>query len=478
MSGAEQGELVESGGGADDMLGYSVATSGDGKTVVAGAPADCPTCHGTGSAAVFTEPTATGGWDQGATHIFQAAVLTPNGGDMKAEDGYSVAVNNNGDTVAVGDPLQSTITAGSGGEVYVYVRPSSGWGDASQNATLEVASGTTNAELGDSVVVLPTGAAVLAGAAALEGTDLPAGAVYAFVRPSGGWPSAAGSTVVNESDEVAAADGTGGDGFGASLGASGAEFAVGAPYHSPDGAAYVDGAPPTVSVATPASGANYAHGASVDASYSCDGDGAAVSSCSGPVASGSPIDTTTAGAHSFTVTATTAAGVQASDTVDYTVSASGTTTTTGSGGTRTPVLTRVRQSHTRWREGAALATLTAARAGSVRPAPVGTTFSFALSEAATVTLRFTRTLIGRDVSHRCVAVTARNRRDRSCRRTQAAGALTYHVTAGATRVRFDGRLSRRSRLAPGTYKVAVTAVNARRQPSATRSLTFTIVAAP
>jgi hypothetical protein len=87
----------------------------------------------------------------------------------------------------------------------------------------------------------------------------------------------------------------------------------------------VDGSAPSISISTPASGGTYTQGQVVDASYSCaDPDGAAdVASCAGPVASGSPIDTSTTGAHSFTVTAADKVGNSTSRTVNYTVAAGG-----------------------------------------------------------------------------------------------------------------------------------------------------------
>jgi hypothetical protein len=65
-------------------------------------------------------------------------------------------------------------------------------------------------------------------------------------------------------------------------------------------------APPTATIVTP-NGGTYTVGDVVDASYSCaPGAGGTLTSCAGTVADGSPIDTTTAGTHSFAVTATDA----------------------------------------------------------------------------------------------------------------------------------------------------------------------------
>jgi hypothetical protein len=86
-----------------------------------------------------------------------------------------------------------------------------------------------------------------------------------------------------------------------------------------------DTGPPSISITSPANGARYTQGQVVKASYSCtDPDGAAdVASCAGPVAPGSPIVTSITGAHSFTVHAADRAGKGASQTVSYTVAASG-----------------------------------------------------------------------------------------------------------------------------------------------------------
>jgi hypothetical protein len=89
-------------------------------------------------------------------------------------------------------------------------------------------------------------------------------------------------------------------------------------------------APPTVTLTTPASGALYAKGQVIDADYSCadpNGTGLQVSGgCSGTVANGAPIDTSSTGGHSFTVTATSQDGDSTTTTYDYTVAAPPTAT--------------------------------------------------------------------------------------------------------------------------------------------------------
>ncbi len=84
---------------------------------------------------------------------------------------------------------------------------------------------------------------------------------------------------------------------------------------------YTVAAAPSVSVSTPMSGARYVKGQNVPASFSCaEGTGGpGIASCVGTVASGAPVDTSTPGGHSFTVTATSLDGQVTTQTVTYTV---------------------------------------------------------------------------------------------------------------------------------------------------------------
>jgi hypothetical protein len=92
-------------------------------------------------------------------------------------------------------------------------------------------------------------------------------------------------------------------------------------------AAAVSPNPPTAAITSPADGGSYALGQVVAASFSCaEGAGgpglAASDGCVGTDANGSKVDTSTVGAHSFTVTATSEDGQAATATSSYTVIAS------------------------------------------------------------------------------------------------------------------------------------------------------------
>jgi hypothetical protein len=81
----------------------------------------------------------------------------------------------------------------------------------------------------------------------------------------------------------------------------------------------VDAQAPTVNIAQPVDGAVYKLDASKNASYKCTDNQSGMDTCVGNVASGSPVDTSTVGMHSFTVTGTDKAGNVTTKTVHYTV---------------------------------------------------------------------------------------------------------------------------------------------------------------
>ncbi|HUA71785.1 MAG TPA: GLEYA domain-containing protein [Solirubrobacteraceae bacterium] len=82
-------------------------------------------------------------------------------------------------------------------------------------------------------------------------------------------------------------------------------------------------APPAISITAPTGDPTYAVGQTVGSGYSCqDSSGApGLTSCTGPAASGAALDTSTAGQHSFTVTAVSGDGWSKSATATYTVGA-------------------------------------------------------------------------------------------------------------------------------------------------------------
>jgi hypothetical protein len=136
-----------------------------------------------------------------------------------------------------------------------------------------------------------------------------------------------------------------------------------------------------------------------------------------------------------------------------------------------PALTGLRESARSWLRGTAAARI------SVASHPVGTTFRFALSEPATVTLTFARSTPGRKVAGRCVKPTNSNRHKPRCALSAKVGSISFVAQAGADSVFFDGVISRHLALKPGSYTVTVVAANPSGR-SRSHSLSFTVLTPP
>lgn len=59
--------------------------------------------------------------------------------------------------------------------------------------------------------------------------------------------------------------------------------------------------------------------------------------------------------------------------------------------------------------------------------------------------------------------------------TTTAGSIKLSANKGRDELHFTGRLSSKEELKPGGYKVTITAASAKRERSASRPLSFTIV---
>jgi trimeric autotransporter adhesin len=240
----ETAKLTASDGGNLDGLGFSVAVSADGGTIVGGAV-------GQGAAYVFVRPV--NGWVKST----QTAKLTASGGPTPNNFGYSVGITDNAETIAVGAP-DPTSTPGA---VYVFVEgygsltnaprrrslrivPPVGlpraWANSTETAKLIASDGIADDRLGLAVAISGDGGTVIAGADATIGSNQEQGAAYVFSRPSTGWASSP------ETAKLTASDGSVEDGLGLSLGVTsdGSTVAAGAPYanissNEAQGAVYV-----------------------------------------------------------------------------------------------------------------------------------------------------------------------------------------------------------------------------------------------
>jgi len=136
-----------------------------------------------------------------------------------------------------------------------------------------------------------------------------------------------------------------------------------------------------------------------------------------------------------------------------------------------PMIADAVQSHKVWREGNAVAYLSADRP---KP-PIGTTFSFTLNEQANVTLAFTQRVDGRIAKGKCIPQTSRSRHAPGCKRAVTVGTLSLAGHGATNKVSFQGRISRSKKLKPGRYTLLITATNSAGVHSASTSLSFTIV---
>jgi alpha-tubulin suppressor-like RCC1 family protein len=134
-----------------------------------------------------------------------------------------------------------------------------------------------------------------------------------------------------------------------------------------------------------------------------------------------------------------------------------------------PTISAVTQSSSKWLEGNEQAKISKVK----RKAPVGTTFTFKLSEVATVTFAFTDSLSGRKVGKRCVAQTKHNAKRHSCRRTVTIAKLMFPGHAGTNKVQFAGRVSKSQKLKPGSFTLVISAT-ASEETSTPHTLKFTI----
>ena len=206
------GELTASDGTAYSSLGFSVAVAGN--TVAAGGD-----FTNIGAVYVYLKPLS--GWGNAT----QVAKLTASDSFSL---GYSIAISSDETTIVAGDP--SSLNRGA---VYVFVKPASGWNDMTETAKLTASDGRDFDKLGTAVAI--SGNTVVAGAPANPDVGVH-GKAYVFVKPSSGWANR------TQNAKFTASDGKNNDFFGNSVSIGGNTVVVGAPQRQPaigPGAAYV-----------------------------------------------------------------------------------------------------------------------------------------------------------------------------------------------------------------------------------------------
>lgn len=125
-----------------------------------------------------------------------------------------------------------TVVVGVAGAVYVFVKPSTGWQDATQIATLMPSVSVGN--FGNSVAISGNMIVVVANGCCNEGQSYP-GEADVFVKPATGW-----ATRSTPNAALKGSDETSNDYYGTAVSISGDTMVVGSYYHHNSvGAAYV-----------------------------------------------------------------------------------------------------------------------------------------------------------------------------------------------------------------------------------------------
>ncbi len=133
------------------------------------------------------------------------AKLTASDGASFDHFGSSVSVH--GDTIVVGAPGADG-NVDQSGAAYVFVKPSGGWGSATETAKLTASDGSVSYigalrlplsdAFGNSVSV--HGDTIVVGAPGADGNVADSGAAYVFVKPSGGWVDGTETAKLTASD--------------------------------------------------------------------------------------------------------------------------------------------------------------------------------------------------------------------------------------------------------------------------------------
>ncbi len=200
---SQQAKLTASDGAAGDLLGFSVAISGD--TAVVGAEGDDVGANvDQGSAYVFVR--------SGTSWTQQQRLIA---GDGAAGDSFGQSVAISGDTAVVGalsDNVGANVDQGS---AYVFVRSGTSW---TQQQRLTASDGAAGDSFGQSVAI--SGDTAVVGAHFDDaGANTDQGSAYVFMRSGTSW---------TQQQKLTAGDGAALDNFGLSVAISGDTVVVGA----------------------------------------------------------------------------------------------------------------------------------------------------------------------------------------------------------------------------------------------------------
>ncbi|HLJ46993.1 MAG TPA: hypothetical protein VKU01_13340 [Bryobacteraceae bacterium] len=153
---------------AGDLVGISAAISGDGNTIALGA---YPSGGGRGATYVFV--------NQGGSWIQQGSAIIAGDAIGNAHQGYSVALANDGNTLAIGGLTDNN----NAGACWVYSRSGSQWSEQQKIGAQSVTGTVGAADLGP-VALSGDGNTLLCGG---PGDNNNTGAIWAFSRSGAAW---------------------------------------------------------------------------------------------------------------------------------------------------------------------------------------------------------------------------------------------------------------------------------------------------
>jgi hypothetical protein len=303
-------------------FGESVALSGN--TVLVGAPGTYRAGSNCakpveGHAYVYVAPGGAGGW---SGKLDPTVTLTPSVSAGEDLFGSSVALSEKAAIALVGAPRQTVGSDASQGAAYLFREPEAGWTGSPAQTLLTNPAGTGSEEFGHSVAIAGEGGTVFVGATGFEQEfRASTSGVYVFAEPASGWGGSLGTPERIGGLEYGS--------VGYSLADEGSTLLA-----ATGGGVYVFGPGLGITISSPGNGATYTPGQSVLAAYSCSAPAPyTVTKCAGPVADGAPIETSTAGLHSFTVEYEDSDGNKASASSVYRVASPTVTEVTSTTGT-------------------------------------------------------------------------------------------------------------------------------------------------
>jgi virginiamycin B lyase len=114
---------------------------------------------------------------------------------------------------------------------------------------------------------------------------------------------------------------------------------------------------------------------------------------------------------------------------------------------------------------------------SRKKTPIGTTISFKVSEQSKTTFAFARKTKGFRSGKRCVAHKPKgHKKAKRCTRfVTTKPTLSFNTAAGSHTLEFEGRLSKRKKLKPGSYRLSVTSVDAAGNKSKAKTASFRLL---